>query len=127
MTLSPPRIFVVDDNHDSADILAEILRFKGFDVHVAYDGTQAIAMANGIPPDVVFLDLGMPGLDGYAVARALRARHGPYVHIVALTAWSDAATLAKVDEAGFDRHLAKPSNLDTIVAIIAASMPARRA
>lgn len=127
MTHSSPRIFIVDDNRDSADILADILRFKGFDVHVAYDGAQALAMAAEAPPEVMFLDLGMPRMDGYAAARALRARHGRSIHLVALTAWSDAATLAKVDEAGFDRHVAKPSNLDTILGIIAANVPARRA
>jgi CheY-like chemotaxis protein len=127
MTLTPPRILVVDDNHDSADILAEILRLKGYDVDVAYDGAQAIARAAEARPDVAFLDLGMPGIDGFGVARALRERHAPQACIVALTAWSDAQTLAKVDRAGFDRHLAKPSNLDTIYAIIAAHTAARRA
>lgn len=127
MTLTTPRILVVDDNRDSADILAEILRMKGYDVGVAYDGTQAIARAAAEQPDIVFLDLGMPGLDGYAVARALREHHAPHACIIALTAWSDAQTLARVDEAGFDRHLAKPSDLATILSIIAAHTAPRRA
>lgn len=127
MTTRSPRIFVVDDNRDSADILAEILRFKGFETHAAYDGAQALAMAAEVAPDVVFLDLGMPGMDGFAVARALRERHAPHACLVALTAWSDPGTLVKVSAAGFDLHLAKPSSVDAILGVIAANTVARRA
>lgn len=127
MTLTPPRILVVDDNRDSADILAELLRFNGCDAQVAYDGARAIAAAAGLRPDVIFLDLGMPGMDGYDVVRALRAQQGSRPFIVALTAWNDAQTLAKVAEAGFDLHVAKPSSLDTILAIVAERSAARAA
>lgn len=113
------RVLVVDDNSDAADVLAELLKFNGLEVAVAYGGEQAIAIAEAFRPDVVFLDIGMPVLDGYQTARALREKLSTSVYIVALTAWNDAATLTRVAQAGFDRHLTKPANLDAILTIIA--------
>lgn len=118
MLTSSPRILVVDDIRDAADLLSDILVARGFDARPAYDGAQALAAAEHFQPDIVFLDLGMPVMDGYATARALRARPGPQPLLVALTAWGDAATAARVAAAGFDRHLVKPSSLDEIMTVI---------
>ena len=117
-TRTVPRVLVVDDNRDSSDVLAELLTLHGMTARPAYNGAQALALTQDFRPHVLLLDLGMPGIDGYAVAAALQEDdvHRPY--IVALTAWNDEATLKRVNEAGFDRHLAKPSSLKSIMQAI---------
>jgi CheY-like chemotaxis protein len=120
-----PRVLVVDDNHDSSDMLVEILRVYGMTAQPAYDGATALALSQTFEPDIMFLDLGMPGMDGYAVAEALRARSAERPYLVALTAWNDAASQARVRQAGFDLHLPKPSSLDCILKVIADNVPAR--
>ncbi|TWI69836.1 response regulator receiver domain-containing protein [Pseudoduganella lurida] len=118
MTLPLPRILVVDDNRDAADILAELLTLHGMTARAVYGGAEAIAFAALYEPHLVLLDLGMPEVDGYAVARALRSQPGNQPYIVALTAWDDVATQVRVREAGFNRHVAKPSSLPAILRII---------
>ena len=122
-----PRVLVVDDNRDSSDMLVEVLRVYGMTAQPAYDGAEGLALAQTFEPDIMFLDLGMPGMDGYAVARALRARSSGWPFLVALTAWNDAESRARVREAGFDLHLPKPSSLDSILKIISENVPARPA
>jgi two-component system CheB/CheR fusion protein len=112
----PKRILIVDDNHQAADIAAELLSLYGHQTAVAYSGVEGLQTAAVFAPDVMLLDLGMPGMDGYEVAATLRAlpeyRH---LALVAFTAWGDAATRERTHSVGFDHHLTKPASLDEIV------------
>lgn len=111
------KILVVDDNVDAADLTAEILRMHGLKVDVAYGGIEGIAVAREVMPNVIFLDLGMPGLDGYQVAKELRSdRSFQGVKIIALTAWGDMGVRQKTQDAGFDLHMTKPARLFELVA-----------
>ncbi len=103
------RILVVDDNRDAADTLAMLLGSHGAEVDVAYGGEEALAALDRFLPDSLLLDLGMPGMDGFEVARRIRAtpRHAG-LRILALTGWGQAADRARTHEAGFDHHLTKP-------------------
>jgi len=110
--LPPLPVLVVDDNVDSASTLAALLRMDGHRVEVAYDGEQALAAAIGARPRVVLLDLGLPKLDGLAVARRLRADPRlAGVILVAMSGYAQAGDRAATAEAGFDAHLAKPVDL----------------
>jgi PAS domain S-box-containing protein len=103
------RVLVVDDNVDAAESLAVLLRLEGQDVQVAYDGPSALAQAAQFRPEILFLDIGMPGMDGYEVCRRLRqhpARDRPL--IVALTGWGQEEDRRRSQEAGFDLHFIKP-------------------
>ena len=106
------RVLVVDDNADSARTLAWAIELEGYEVSVCLSGQQAVEMARGFRPHVVLLDLGMPGMNGYEVCKALRedATLG-HIKIIAQTGWSDAAAKRKTAEAGFDLHLVKPVNM----------------
>jgi len=109
---SARKILIVDDNVDAADLTAELLRHFGLSVNVAYGGHEALAAVKAIVPDVIFLDIGMPVMDGYAVAKALRCEADlAHVKIVALTAWGDQGSREKTKAAGFDYHLTKPAPL----------------
>ena len=112
--MSPPslRILVVDDNRDAADSLAMLLRTSGNDIRTAYDGAEAVQVANDFEPEVVLLDIGLPNMDGHEVAQ--RIRQEPWARrtcLIAVTGWSDEADRARSRAAGFDHHLVKP--LDT--------------
>lgn len=113
---TPLRILVVDDNVDAAELVAELVGMLGHDVSVAYGGAEAIATARRFSPNLIFLDIGMPGMDGYEVASTLR--HAPWfpaTRIVALTAWGDAVSRARAISCGFDAHLVKPAHLDSLI------------
>lgn len=115
---SARKILVVDDNADAADLTADVLRHFGLSVDVAYGGREGFAAAKAMAPDVVFLDLGMPFMDGYAVARALRAEAAlRRMKIVALTAWGDQAAREQTKAAGFDLHLVKPAAMSELLDI----------
>jgi len=103
------RILVVDDHQDSTDSLALFLRLRGHEVHTAHDGPSALEEIERYRPDVVFLDLGLPGMSGYDVARRVRAMDdlGP-LRLVALTGYGTDGDRQKTRDAGFDVHLAKP-------------------
>ena len=103
------RILVVDDNVDGAEMLATMLELGGHEARVAHDGPEALAVARELRPEMVFLDLGLPGMDGYEVARQLRADDElKGAVLVALTGWGSADDKRRTKEAGFDRHLTKP-------------------
>jgi PAS domain S-box-containing protein len=109
------RILVVDDNVDAVESLALLLRLDGHDVQAVYDGPAALAAAAANPPQVAILDLGMPGMDGYEVARRLRALPGlKNVLLLALTGWAEANDRQRCYEAGFDGHLPKPVDWDAL-------------
>ena len=105
----PRRVLVVDDNADAAAMLEMLLRSLGHETRVANDGLDAVRIAVEFRPDIVLLDIGMPGLDGFEVARRLRAlkRDRP-MKIVAVTGWGQEADRERTREAGFDLHLVKP-------------------
>ena len=103
------RVLVVDDNRDAADSLALLAATLGAETRVAYDGVSALLEAERFHPDAVFLDIGMPDIDGYAVARELRGRpDGDRVHLVAVTGWGQSQDRVRAQDAGFDRHFVKP-------------------
>ncbi len=103
------RLLVVDDNQDAANSLAMLLRLQGHEVRVAFSGPAALEMTKDYSPDVVFLDIGMPGMDGYEVARRLRQQPGlEKVVLAALTGWGQKEDRRRTTEAGFNHHLVKP-------------------
>lgn len=107
--LRPLRILIADDNVDLADNFAEILRTSGHAVETVYDGEAAVRAAQARVPDIALLDIGMPKLDGYDVARRLRANHATRgVYLVAITGWGAAEDKDAAQQAGFDHHLLKP-------------------
>jgi signal transduction histidine kinase/ActR/RegA family two-component response regulator len=115
------RVLVVDDCVDAAESLAVLLNLWGHEVHVAHDGTAALEVAAACRPEVVLLDLGLPGMDGYEVARRLRARPGPCPLLVALTGYARAGDRRRTREAGFHEHLAKPVDLEALEVLLAGS------
>jgi PAS domain S-box-containing protein len=120
-------VLVVDDNRDAAESLAMLLRTTGADVHVAHDGPAAIEEFELREPHIVLLDLGMPDMDGYEVARRLREISNPQrVAIVALTGWGQDEDRQRVRDAGFDHHLVKPVELAPLQALLT-SLAASRA
>ena len=103
------RILVVDDNRDAAESLAMLLRIVGHDVHTVHDGQAAVDAAAVINPDVVVLDIGLPGINGYEAARQIRERHGRNgMVLIALTGWGQEEDRRRSTEVGFDAHLVKP-------------------
>jgi PAS domain S-box-containing protein len=109
------RVLVVDDNVDAACSLELLLRSLGHETRVAHDGATALQAASDFEPDIVLLDIGMPDLDGYEVARRLRAqRNGRNIRIVAVTGWGQDADRERSREAGFDVHLVKPVGSDEL-------------
>jgi CheY-like chemotaxis protein len=117
-SVAAKRVLVVDDNIDAADTLAMLLRSLGHQTRVAYDGAAALAMADEFSPEVVLLDIGMPGLNGYEVARQLRSRRQQRIKIVAITGWGTAADRVRSADAGFDVHLVKPVDVTDLRQIL---------
>jgi PAS domain S-box-containing protein len=117
--LDGQRILVVDDNRDAADTLGMLLESDGAEVRVVYDGRSALAVADAFLPTSVLLDLGMPGMDGYEVARRLRQEERfATVNIVALTGWGQDADRRQTRNRGFSHHLTKPVGLEELHAIL---------
>jgi CheY-like chemotaxis protein len=113
------RILVADDNRDAAQTLAIMLRFEGHDVRTAYDGLEVLATGDLFQPELVFLDIGMPVLDGYQTARQIRERPwGKRAHLVALTGWSQETDRQKSVANGFEDHIVKPADADQLRAVI---------
>jgi signal transduction histidine kinase/ActR/RegA family two-component response regulator len=113
------RILIADDNADAAEALAATLRLAGNDVRIALDGQGALAAAESFQPNAALLDIGMPGMDGYEVARRIRgAPWGAGIRLVAVTGWGSADDKRRAAGAGFDHHLTKPARLEEIEAIL---------
>jgi CheY-like chemotaxis protein len=109
------RILVVDDNRDSAEALATMLKLLGHDVATAHDGLAAVEGVRTFQPDVALLDIGMPHISGYEAARLIRQQPGGAdVFLVALTGWGHDSDRQRSQEAGFDAHLVKPADVATI-------------
>jgi signal transduction histidine kinase len=116
----PRRILIVDDNIDAAQSLAFLLQSEGHAVRVAHDGEQAFISAADFRPDIALLDIGLPKLDGYGVAEAIRRESwGKNILLLALTGWGQNDDKRRALEAGFDFHLTKPVDLDQVSALIA--------
>ncbi len=113
------RILVADDNRDAAHTLAMLLTLEGHEVRAVHDGIEALAMGDEFAPRLIFLDIGMPLLDGYETARQIRERDwGVHTHLVALTGWGQEEDRLKALAAGFQDHLVKPAELEAMKAII---------
>ncbi|MES2510499.1 MAG: response regulator [Pseudomonadota bacterium] len=114
--LTARKILVVDDNVDAADTLEALLGMDGFDVKTVYDGVAAVEAAGRIQPDVIVMDIGMPGMDGYDAARMIRQQERDRkVTLIALTGWGQSADKKRADQAGFDHHLVKPVDYDLLM------------
>ena len=113
------KMLVVDDNRDAAASLAMFLQLMGHDVRVAHDGERAIQLAEELRPQAIFLDLGMPGMDGYEVCRRIRnVAWGKNMRLIAITGWGQDEDRRKSANAGFDVHLVKPVNPDTLAQLL---------
>jgi two-component system CheB/CheR fusion protein len=113
------RVLVVEDNEDAAQSLRDVLELAGHEVHLAPDGAAGVEMAEQVRPDVVLCDIGLPGMSGYDVARALRRPGSSFDgRLVALTGYATPEDEKLAAEAGFDDHLAKPASLDQLMAVL---------
>ena len=111
---------MIEDNVDAAESLREVLEFDGHTVQLANNGGDGIAKSLSFRPDMILCDIGLPGLDGYEVARRLRAEKTlASVYLVALTGYALPEDMAKAKEAGFDEHIAKPASLERIEQLLA--------
>jgi signal transduction histidine kinase/ActR/RegA family two-component response regulator len=114
------RLMVVDDNQDAAVSLAMLLRLQGHEVRVVHDGPSALEQAQAFDPAMVFLDIGMPGMDGHEVARKIRQQPGlENVVLAALTGWGQKEDRRRTAEAGFDHHLVKPPEPEAVARLLA--------
>lgn len=121
------RVLVVDDNRDSADCMAEVLSLLGFETAVAYDGDEALAVAEALRPRAAILDLGMPKLGGEEVARRLRAEAwASDMLLIALSGWGRDDDRRRTAKAGFDHHFVKPVDFDSIVPLLAKAVEKAR-
>jgi signal transduction histidine kinase len=119
-TTSPKRILITDDNQDAANTMAMLLRLLGHEVEIAYDGPEAIQAAEKYGPEIMLLDIGLPGMNGYDVCRSIRQQPwGKSIRIVALTGWGQEEDRRNAREAGFDDHLVKPVDPQTLRKAIA--------
>jgi DNA-binding response OmpR family regulator len=111
----PQKVFVVDDNRDAADTLGMFLELEGYEVRVAYDGEEAIREADKFHPDVALLDIGLPGRDGYEIARHMRREQDGDLMLIAVTGYSSEDDVKRSREAGFDFHFGKPASLPALL------------
>jgi two-component system CheB/CheR fusion protein len=121
-TSDPKKILIVDDNRDAVDMLSVLLRQDGHQVEAAYDGKDAIALAGRFKPDVILLDIGLPKLDGYEVAKQIRKKF-PIVYLIAVSGWGQEKDLRRSLDAGFDRHLVKPVEFEELRNILEEERP----
>ena len=119
LAAAPRMILIIDDNHDNATGMAALLRRAGHRVVTAHEGTRGVELVEEHRPDVVLLDIGLPGLDGYEVARRVRAHATVQPVLIAVSGYAQDADRRHSSEAGFDHHLAKPVDMDELVDLIA--------
>jgi CheY-like chemotaxis protein len=122
-------VLVVDDNVDAADSLALLLKLEGHEIQAAYDGPTALLIAQTFRPEIILLDIGMPGMDGYEVARRLREQTYQKITVLAaLTGWGQEEDRRRALQAGFDYHFVKPIEPDALEQLLAlpqrANLPA---
>jgi CheY-like chemotaxis protein len=116
---APRRILIAEDDQDAAEMLRMMLAYTGHEVRVAADGIQAAALAEEFRPHVALIDIGMPRMDGYETARALRHTHGSDIVLIALTGWGQDEDKARALDAGFNHHVTKPADPDVLQRLIA--------
>ena len=119
------RILVVDDNADAAESLGMLLEVRGDEVRVAYDGREALDVEAQFHPAVVLLDIGMPRLSGYDVAKRIRLARGDAVLMIAITGWGQEDDRQRARDAGFNHHFTKPVDFETLLALIDREAPRR--
>jgi CheY-like chemotaxis protein len=119
---SPRRILLVDDNADACEMLRSSLGDAGHTLAIANNGDDAITMAAAFGPDVGVLDIGLPGMNGYELARRLRILH-PGIRLIALTGYGQAADVEAAIAAGFDAHCAKPVTTASLLDLVAGPSP----
>jgi CheY-like chemotaxis protein len=113
------RVLVVDDLRDSADTLSMLLKTLGHEVHTVYGGEAALEAVESFRPEAIFLDLGMPGMDGFEVCRRVRQLPGgKLIMIIAVSGWGQAADRHRTEAAGFDHHLIKPADTAALVMLL---------
>jgi two-component system, chemotaxis family, CheB/CheR fusion protein len=114
------RVLVVEDNVDTAETMARLLQLEGHEVQLANDGPAALTAATAFQPHAVVLDLGLPGMDGYEVARRLRNRDAePRPVLVAVSGYGGDEARQRSRQAGFDHHLVKPADIGTLRTLLA--------
>lgn len=119
LTQQPRRILVVDDNQDAADMLGEFLTVMGHEVRVVYDGRDALRTLPEFAAQVVLLDIGLPEIDGWEVARQIReVQRPPCLCIIAVTGYGDEKDVQRSRRVGIDHHVVKPANLKTLEALM---------
>jgi CheY-like chemotaxis protein len=119
------RLLVVDDNVDAAETIARLLRLAGYEAECVYDGPSALQAVERNKPDIVVLDIGLPGMDGYEVARRLRARFRR-LPLIAVTGYGQDSDRKRSEQAGFDHHFTKPVDpleLESFIAKLSGSGP----
>ena len=121
-----PRALVVDDNHDAAESFARLIQTLGCEAQFVTDPHVAVETAEHLRPEIIFLDIGMPGLNGHELARMLRGKYGWKVRIVAVTAHADEQDRRLSREAGFDAHMAKPVSVAAIREMLLTLFPELR-
>jgi CheY-like chemotaxis protein len=120
---SSRRVLIVDDNGDAAESLALVLEAEGHEVRTAANGEQALRIAAGWLPHLALLDIGLPGMDGYEVARRLRSMDGFHdCRIVAVTGYGQPSDRHLAEAAGFDEHLVKPAPMEAISRMLASTL-----
>jgi CheY-like chemotaxis protein/anti-sigma regulatory factor (Ser/Thr protein kinase) len=118
------RVLIVDDNRDAADSMAVLLRLMGHEADVAYDGRTALQLPSKSDADLILLDIGLPGMDGYEVARQLRPTAKRGARLVALTGYGTEEGKLRARDAGFDEHVVKPVSSEKLEQLISASATA---
>jgi len=108
------RVLVVDDNHDSANSLAMLVKALGYDTHTAYDGLEAVTAAESFRPNIILLDLGLPTLSGFDACQRIRQVADHSMTIYAVTGAGEVEDQRRTQEAGFDGHLVKPVELSVL-------------
>ena len=123
--IRPCRMLVVDDNRDGADLMAVLLRLQGHEVDVAHDGYRALEIAARFEPEVVLLDIGLPGMNGYDVAKQLRQMKLARAQcLIAMTGYGSEEDRQRTEEAGFDHHIVKPIEPAELNKLLARSIAA---
>ncbi len=117
------RVLIIDDNRDAANTMAMLLEELGGATRMAHDTASGLEAFEEYQPDIVFLDIGMPGIDGYEACRRMRQRPSKAIVIVAVTGWGQAQDKQRALDAGFDAHLTKPVDLEALARILAANPP----
>jgi CheY-like chemotaxis protein len=113
------RILIVDDNRDGARSLGRLLKLLGAEAQVVHDGPAALQIIPSYAPTVVLLDIGMPGMDGYEVARRIRQQPaGRDLMLIALTGWGQEDDRRRTSQAGFDHHLLKPADIAALESLL---------